>query len=89
MNHDVSIIALGILYHSHDRPHEDEDADQVKREHVLLPRCSMALRSGMLADACVEDGCCDDEETKHDDLDDETAYYDVVAHVDAVDVATG
>lgn len=49
----------------------------------------MALRGRLLADAFVEDGCCDDEEAENDNLYDETPNDDVISHVDAVDIATG
>jgi hypothetical protein len=89
VDHDVSGVALGVLDHSHNRSHEDQNADEVERHHVLLPGCGVAFSRRLLAETRVEDGCCDDEEAEDDHLHDETGDDDVVAHVDAVDITTG
>jgi hypothetical protein len=89
VGHDEAVVALGVLNHSHDRTHEDQDADEVQGDHVLLPGRSVAFGGGLLAEARVKDGCCDDEEAEDYHLHDETGDDDVVAHVDAVDVTTG
>ena len=84
MNHDESIVALGVFDHSYDGSHEDQDADEVKREHVLLPGRGVAFAGRLLVEARVEDCGCDDEEAEDDDLHDETANDDVGAHVAVV-----
>ena len=89
MDHDEPIVALGVFNHSYDRSHEDQDADEVKREHVLLPRRGVALAGRLLADARVENGGCDNEEAEDDDLHDETADDDVGAHVAVVGAVGG
>jgi hypothetical protein len=55
---------------------------------VLLPGCGVAFSRGLLAETRVEDACGDDEEAEDYHLHDETGDDDVVAHVDAVDVAS-
>lgn len=89
MNHDESVVTLGIFDHSHDGSHEDQDADEVKREHVLLPGCGVAFSGRLLAEARVEDCGCDDEEAEDDYLHDETADDDVGAHVAVVSAVGG
>jgi hypothetical protein len=89
VHHDVSGSALRILDHADNRSHEDQNADDIKREHMLLPRCSVAAGSGLFAEARVEDGGCDDEKAEDDDLDDETGDDDVVAHIAIVGAVCG
>lgn len=89
VDHDESIVALGVFDHSDDRPHEDQDADEVKREHVLPPGCGVALAGRLLMEARVEDCGCDDEEAEDDDLHDETADDDVGSHVAVVGAVGG
>lgn len=89
MDHDETIIALGVFDHSDDGSHEYQDADEVKREHVLPPGCGVALAGRLLAQARVEDRGCDDEEAEDDDLHDEAADDDVGAHVAVVGAVGG
>jgi len=89
MDHDESIVALSVFHHSHDRSDEDQDADEVERQHVLLPGCGVALCGRLLAEARVEHCGCDDEEAEDDNLDDEAGDDDVGAHVAVVGTVCG
>ena len=89
VDHDVSIVALGVFDHSDDGSHEDQDAHKVKREHVLPPGRGVALSGRLLVETRVEDCGCDDEEAEDDDLHDETADDDVGAHVAVVGAVGG
>jgi len=88
-HHNVSIVTLRILDHAYNRSYENQHADQVEREHVLLPRSRVALGCWLAADAGVENGGCDDEEAEDNDLHDKTGNDDVGAHVAAVGVVGG
>ena len=89
VDHDESIVALGVFNHSDDGSHKDQDADEIKRKHVLPPGRGVALAGRLLAEARVEDCGCDDEEAEDDDLHDETADDDVGAHVAVVGAVGG
>jgi hypothetical protein len=66
------------------RSHKDQDADEIEGDHVLLPGRGVAFGGRLLAEAGMEDRCCDDEEAKDDNLHDEAGDNDVGAHVTIV-----
>jgi hypothetical protein len=89
VDHDEPIVSLGVLDHAHDRSHEDQDADEVERDHVLLPGCGVAFGRRLLAEARVEDCCCNDEEAEDNDLHDETGDDDVGTHISVIGTVGG
>jgi hypothetical protein len=89
MDHDVPGSTLRILDYADNRSDEDQDADDIKRDHVLLPWCSVAAGSRLFAEARMKDGGCNDEEAEDDNLGDETGDNDVVAHVAIVGAVCG
>lgn len=58
---NLAFPALGILRETYDGSDEDEDADGVKAEHVLLPWVFLALLGWALAETEVEENADDDE----------------------------
>ena len=78
---DVPIIALGVFHDSYNGSYKDQDADQVQRDHVLLPRRVAAFRGRLSADTGVEDRSRNDEETEEDHLDHKTGNNDGVPGV--------
>ena len=66
--HDVPIVAFYVLNHTDKRPDEDEYADHIEREHVLVPWRLLALSSRSLRSAHVEDNTCQDKEAEDNDL---------------------
>ena len=89
VHHDVPGSALRKLDHANNGSHEDQDADDVKRDHVLRPRCRVAAGSWLFEEAGMEDSGCDDEQAEDDDLDNETSDNNVVAHVAVVGAICG
>lgn len=77
----ISIIALEVFDNAENRSDHDEQAGDVQSVHVLLPGHIPRQRSrgGDLVEAPVEDRRCDDEETEEDELDEETAYDEILA----------
>lgn len=82
--YDVSVVALDIFDNSHNGSDEDENADDIQRDHVFLPWRVRALRCRVAAGTSVKDRCRDHEEAEDNNLDDKTSDDDVFAHVGGV-----
>ena len=68
---DIPIKALRILSDSHQIPHKDQGASDVKRLHMPLPwQGAPRLARWPLQQARVEHDCNDEEEAEDDDLQD-------------------
>lgn len=82
----VAGLAHGVLDDAEDGAHKDEDTAGVQHDHEALPLAAVAREAlrGALAQPRVENGRHDEEQAEHDDLDDQAAKDDVLAHLQVV-----
>lgn len=82
----VAGLTHGVLDDAEDGAHKDENAARVEHDHEALPLAPVAREAlrGVLAQPRVEHGRHDEEQTEHDDLDDQAAQDDVLAHLHVV-----
>jgi hypothetical protein len=82
--------ALQVFNNPEYTPHQNQQAPSVQRKHVLLPADARVgeklsgFGSRIAGHPDVKEGRGQDEAAEEDDLDPETAHYDVGARVDGI-----
>ena len=83
VRYQIAIVTLEILHDSEDGPDQDQRARYVEDVEMSLPGDGSLSLTGMrsLDHPGVEQECCDHEEAKNCNLDEETGDDDLLSHV--------
>lgn len=77
--HEESVVSLDVFNHANNGTNQNEDASNVKGNHVASPDAAQlqGSRGGASGQASLENDRCDGEEAEEDDLNEKTADNDV------------